>query len=148
LIDTPLLWLADRRLLVVCLSRICRGGIGSLQVHIPSSSTCHPVPLGDALVPSRRNYCLCASKRPHPARAVCDMGKQSAMASHSLLSPDGASDKNFASFFPILDILFGTACVPRPDEYPATGLVPAERLDIINSVIWLVRHLRHRDSKE
>jgi sterol desaturase/sphingolipid hydroxylase (fatty acid hydroxylase superfamily) len=57
-------------------------------------------------------------------------------------------DKNFASFFPILDILFGTAWVPRPGEYPATGLVPAERVDIINSVIWPVRHLRQREPKD
>ncbi|WP_375785652.1 sterol desaturase family protein [Bradyrhizobium sp. Pha-3] len=56
-------------------------------------------------------------------------------------------DKNFAAFFPLLDILFGTACVPKPDEYPATGLVPAERVDIINSVIWPIRHLRHRESR-
>jgi sterol desaturase/sphingolipid hydroxylase (fatty acid hydroxylase superfamily) len=56
-------------------------------------------------------------------------------------------DKNFAAFFPIWDILFGTAWVPRPGEYPATGLVPAERVDIINSVIWPVRHLRRRESK-
>ncbi|NEU99368.1 sterol desaturase family protein [Bradyrhizobium uaiense] len=58
-------------------------------------------------------------------------------------------DKNFAAFFPLLDILFGTAWVPKPDEYPATGLVPAERVDIINSVIWPIRHLRnlwHRES--
>ncbi|GKQ53250.1 sterol desaturase family protein [Bradyrhizobium sp. Ce-3] len=52
-------------------------------------------------------------------------------------------DKNFAAFFPFLDILFGTAWIPKPDEYPATGLVPAERVDIINSVIWPIRHLRH-----
>lgn len=56
-------------------------------------------------------------------------------------------DKNFAAFFPLWDILFGTAYVPKPDEYPATGLVPAERVDIINSVIWPIRHLRHRESK-
>jgi len=56
-------------------------------------------------------------------------------------------DKNFAAFFPIWDILFGTAWVPSPGEYPATGLVPAERVDIINSVIWPVRHLRRRESK-
>ena len=56
-------------------------------------------------------------------------------------------DKNFAAFFPLLDILFGTAWVPKPDEYPATGLVPAERVDIINSVIWPIRHLRHGESK-
>lgn len=53
-------------------------------------------------------------------------------------------DKNFASFFPFWDILFGTAWMPRPDEYPATGIVPAERVDVINSVIWPLRHLRHR----
>lgn len=52
-------------------------------------------------------------------------------------------DKNFAACFPLLDILFGTAWIPKPDEYPATGLVPAERVDIINSVIWPIRHLRH-----
>jgi sterol desaturase/sphingolipid hydroxylase (fatty acid hydroxylase superfamily) len=54
------------------------------------------------------------------------------------------------AFLPIMAILFlfGTAWVPRPDEYPATELVPPERVDIINSVIWPVRYLRHRDSKE
>jgi hypothetical protein len=42
------------------------------------------------------------------------------------------------AFLPIMAILFlfGTAWVPRPDEYPATELVPPERVDIINSVIW------------
>ena len=57
-------------------------------------------------------------------------------------------DKNFAAFLPIFDILFGTAWVPRPDEYPATGLVPAERVDIINCVIWPIRHLRQRKAKD
>ncbi|TWB96290.1 sterol desaturase/sphingolipid hydroxylase (fatty acid hydroxylase superfamily) [Bradyrhizobium macuxiense] len=56
-------------------------------------------------------------------------------------------DKNFAAFFPLLDILFGTAWVPKPDEYPATGLVPPERADIINSIIWPIRHLRRGESK-
>ena len=32
-------------------------------------------------------------------------------------------DKNFAAFFPILDILFGTYYRPRPNEFPATGLL-------------------------
>ena len=53
-------------------------------------------------------------------------------------------DKNFAAILPVWDLLFGTAWVPRAGEYPATGLVPAERVDIINSVIWPMRHLRHR----
>ncbi|MGP8120982.1 MAG: sterol desaturase family protein, partial [Xanthobacteraceae bacterium] len=31
-------------------------------------------------------------------------------------------DKNFAAFFPVIDIIFGTYRKPLPDEYPATGL--------------------------
>ncbi len=31
-------------------------------------------------------------------------------------------DKNFAAFFPFIDILFGTYCAPREGEYPPTGL--------------------------
>ncbi len=31
-------------------------------------------------------------------------------------------DKNFAAFFPIWDVLFGTYYHPRPDEYPDTGV--------------------------
>lgn len=31
-------------------------------------------------------------------------------------------NKNFAAFFPVLDILFGTYRRPLPNEYPATGL--------------------------
>lgn len=38
-------------------------------------------------------------------------------------------DKNFASSFPIFDILFGTYCAPRKDEYPATGLTTGEDLN-------------------
>jgi sterol desaturase/sphingolipid hydroxylase (fatty acid hydroxylase superfamily) len=32
-------------------------------------------------------------------------------------------DRNFAAYFPILDILFGTYRAPRKGEYPATGLI-------------------------
>ncbi len=31
-------------------------------------------------------------------------------------------DKNYAAFFPIYDIIFGTYCRPEKGEYPATGL--------------------------
>jgi sterol desaturase/sphingolipid hydroxylase (fatty acid hydroxylase superfamily) len=34
-------------------------------------------------------------------------------------------DKNFASFFPILDVMFGTAYFPKRSEFPATGLATA-----------------------
>ena len=54
-------------------------------------------------------------------------------------------DKNFASFFPIWAFCSARRGCRNPGEYPATGLVPAERVDIINSVIWPVRHLRHRE---
>ena len=35
-------------------------------------------------------------------------------------------DKNFAAFFPVIDMVFGTYYKPRRDEYPATGLAGAE----------------------
>ena len=39
-------------------------------------------------------------------------------------------DKNFAAFFPIFDILFGTYHRPAPDEFPPTGLGDADDHDI------------------
>lgn len=38
-------------------------------------------------------------------------------------------DRNFAAFFPIYDILFGTYVKPGPGEYPATGLHSGEDLN-------------------
>lgn len=38
-------------------------------------------------------------------------------------------DRNFAGFFPVLDILFGTYYRPQPGEFPATGLASGERID-------------------
>lgn len=38
-------------------------------------------------------------------------------------------DRNFAAFFPIYDILFGTYTRPRRGEYPATGLHSRETLN-------------------
>jgi sterol desaturase/sphingolipid hydroxylase (fatty acid hydroxylase superfamily) len=40
---------------------------------------------------------------------------------HHSLAPEH-TDKNFASFFPIFDVLFGTAYFPRPAESIKTGL--------------------------
>jgi sterol desaturase/sphingolipid hydroxylase (fatty acid hydroxylase superfamily) len=51
-------------------------------------------------------------------------------------------NKNFAGALPLWDFVFGTAWVPGRDEYPATGLVPAEKVSVIDSVIWPLRHLR------
>lgn len=53
-------------------------------------------------------------------------------------------DKNFAAVFPIWDILFRTAWIPARDEYPATGLHPSEHADLLDGIIWPLRHLRHR----
>lgn len=38
-------------------------------------------------------------------------------------------DKNFAGFFPVFDMLFGTYCRPKPGEFPPTGLVSGERIE-------------------
>lgn len=43
---------------------------------------------------------------------------------HSMF--DEHYDKNFAAFFPFIDILFGTYYRPRKDEYPATGIPARE----------------------
>jgi sterol desaturase/sphingolipid hydroxylase (fatty acid hydroxylase superfamily) len=53
-------------------------------------------------------------------------------------------NKNFASVLPLWDIVFGTAWIPREDEYPATGLVPGEKCDIVTSIVWPFRHFLRR----
>ena len=50
-------------------------------------------------------------------------------------------DKNFCSLLPLWDILFGTAWIPKPDEYPVTGFDPPVRVSVIDSIIWPFRHL-------
>ena len=51
-------------------------------------------------------------------------------------------DKNFASLLPVWDILFGTAWIPKPDEYPVTGFDPPVRVSTVEGIIWPFRHLR------
>ena len=48
-------------------------------------------------------------------------------------------DKNFASAFPIMDVIFGTAYRPAPDEYPETGLSPRENPNLWQGIIWPFR---------
>jgi sterol desaturase/sphingolipid hydroxylase (fatty acid hydroxylase superfamily) len=50
-------------------------------------------------------------------------------------------DKNFASLFPFMDIIFGTAYFPAKDEFPSTGLVPSERPGALEGLLWPVRNL-------
>jgi len=45
-------------------------------------------------------------------------------------------DKNFSSAFPIMDVIFGTAHRPAPDEYPETGLRPRENPQLWEGIIW------------
>lgn len=40
-------------------------------------------------------------------------------------------DKNFAAFFPVWDVLFGTYYAPKKDEYPPVGLAGGERVTTI-----------------
>lgn len=47
---------------------------------------------------------------------------------HHSIEPQHA-DKNFAAFFPVFDVVFGTYCKPGRDEYPATGLHSGEDLN-------------------
>ena len=48
-------------------------------------------------------------------------------------------DKNFSSAFPIMDVIFGTAHRPAPDEYPETGLRPRENPQLWDGIIWPFR---------
>ena len=48
-------------------------------------------------------------------------------------------DKNFSSAFPIMDVIFGTAHRPAPDEYPETGLRPRENPRLLEAIIWPFR---------
>jgi sterol desaturase/sphingolipid hydroxylase (fatty acid hydroxylase superfamily) len=61
---------------------------------------------------------------------------------HSVLPQH--QNKNFASALPLWDIVFGTAWIPRPDEYPPTGLAPSETVGVIDSIIWPFRHVLRR----
>jgi sterol desaturase/sphingolipid hydroxylase (fatty acid hydroxylase superfamily) len=48
-------------------------------------------------------------------------------------------DKNFSAAFPIMDVIFGTAHRPAPDEYPETGLRPRENPQLWEGIIWPFR---------
>ncbi len=48
-------------------------------------------------------------------------------------------DKNFSSAFPIMDVIFGTAHIPAPDEYPDTGLKPRDNPGVLEGIMWPVR---------
>ncbi|MCF6301432.1 MAG: sterol desaturase family protein [Proteobacteria bacterium] len=69
---------------------------------------------------------------------------------HSNLKPH--LDKNFAAFFPIYDIVFGSFYWPKKDEYPTTGLYDGLDMNSLSSAnfypfqYWF-RRLKKRFSK-
>ncbi len=51
-------------------------------------------------------------------------------------------DKNFAKNLPILDVIFGTAWIPRKDEFPRTGLSTKEKpASLLEGLVWPLRHV-------
>jgi sterol desaturase/sphingolipid hydroxylase (fatty acid hydroxylase superfamily) len=46
-------------------------------------------------------------------------------------------DKNFAQFFPLWDVLFGTYYRARPDEYPPTGLASGEQVKTLRGSLLM-----------
>jgi sterol desaturase/sphingolipid hydroxylase (fatty acid hydroxylase superfamily) len=46
-------------------------------------------------------------------------------------------DKNFAAFFPLWDVIFGTYYAPKKDEYPPTGLASGERVTTVRQALFL-----------
>jgi sterol desaturase/sphingolipid hydroxylase (fatty acid hydroxylase superfamily) len=58
---------------------------------------------------------------------------------HSLLPEHHG--KNFSPYFPIWDVLGGTAYPPKSGEYPATGLVEElEQVTFSQAIVWPWRH--------
>jgi sterol desaturase/sphingolipid hydroxylase (fatty acid hydroxylase superfamily) len=60
-------------------------------------------------------------------------------------------DRNFAAYFPVFDLVFGTAYRPQAGEYPATGIDgEARRTTFVDAAIWPLRHLtrRHRPCQD
>lgn len=54
---------------------------------------------------------------------------------HSRL--DEHVDKNFAGFFPLWDVIFGTYYAPQKGEFPVTGLSSGERVRTIGQALFL-----------
>jgi sterol desaturase/sphingolipid hydroxylase (fatty acid hydroxylase superfamily) len=64
---------------------------------------------------------------------------------HSILPEH--RDKNFSPYFPIWDVIGGTAHAPKPDEYPPTGLdeEPAV-ITFADAILWPWRHRPRKES--
>lgn len=54
-------------------------------------------------------------------------------------------DKNFANFFPVFDLIFGTAWIPQLYEFPDTGLDDGDKpRTVLEGMIWPLRHIWRR----
>ena len=57
-------------------------------------------------------------------------------------------DKNFSAYFPIWDVIFGTAVAPTRGSYPKTGLDTGEApAKLATALFWPWRHLLARKSE-
>jgi len=75
------------------------------------------------------------------------LGPQAHRIHHSIL--DKHKDKNFAAFFPIWDILFGTFYNPQKNEYPPTGVKGEPSQPQFNYFMWeplvgIIRELKNK----
>jgi sterol desaturase/sphingolipid hydroxylase (fatty acid hydroxylase superfamily) len=53
-------------------------------------------------------------------------------------------DKNFCKLLPLLDIIFGTAWHPAPDDFPETGIVDGPKPSgWLDGVAWPLRYLQY-----
>ncbi len=54
---------------------------------------------------------------------------------HHSIRPEHRN-RNFATFFPVIDIIFGTYYRPAPDEYPETGLSDGDTVGFLQDVTY------------
>lgn len=101
--------------------------------HLPSSMVCV---IG--VIYFLPDACAHANVRLRLGRFVTWIGNPQWHRIHHSLQPEHF-DKNFSALLPLWDIVFGTAWVPGPDEYPATGLDLDEKTGVLEGIIWPFR---------
>jgi sterol desaturase/sphingolipid hydroxylase (fatty acid hydroxylase superfamily) len=85
--------------------------------------------------------CAHANVRIQLGRFVTWIGNPQWHRIHHSAQPEHF-DKNFSALLPLWDILFGTAWIPHPDEYPATGMgLRGEKISLLDGVAWPFRGL-------
>jgi sterol desaturase/sphingolipid hydroxylase (fatty acid hydroxylase superfamily) len=82
--------------------------------------------------------CAHANVRIRLGRFVTWIGNPQWHRIHHSVQPEHF-DKNFSGLLPLWDIVFGTAWIPHPDEYPATGLGSDEKIGLLEGIVWPFR---------